>query len=182
MLERPGEKLAIKTDHPSRWRNRAEKAANDLTPQGEDDSKSSWAHAFSDESGFDALLDGTPAVATRLLQALALFLFHAKADESVLRNRVEGISFERNALSDDVIIDDKDEHVVVRFDETHRSLRTATIEARQECLRTIFQKDAFNDWKYTRQQLIPLLQYLLAKECLRLEYVELARKIVEESR
>ena len=169
--------LAIKSDKNHRWTNAAdeEKAARDLEPLDGEDAKSSWSHVLDDHC-FEECFLGEPK-ATRALQALALLIFveHNRPGE---RNKVSGVSLLRSALDASAVSEDRWTHPVTDFDSTHRSIKVNTPEDRRRIVRMILAKNGVQPWRYSREQLLPLLQRLLDKGLVRDAYLPTAHSLI----
>lgn len=169
--------LAIKSDKSHRWTNGSDedKAARDLEPFDGEDAKSSWAHVLDDHC-FEECFQGEPR-ATRALQALALLIFveHKKPGE---RSKIAGVSLLRAALEDSAVSGDRCEHPVASFDSTHRSIMASSEEARREVVRMVFANNGAQPWRYSREQLLPLLQRLLDKGLVTAAYLATARGLL----
>lgn len=169
--------LAIKSDKNRCWTDAAaeEKAARDLEPLDGEDSKSSWAHVLED-SCFEECFRGEPR-ATRALQALAILIFVEHRNPGV-RSQVLGVSLLRSALDDSVVLEDRWTHPVTDFDSTHRSIKANTAEDRHRIVRMILARSGVQAWKYSREQLLPLLDRLLEKGLVRDGYLATAHNLL----
>lgn len=170
------EKLGIRTDTPSRWQSQDLRITKDLRPRQGEPAKSAWAHGWPDSAPFEVVLSGRTA--TGLLQAVALLLF-AHRNKSSIRLELHLVSVHRSALPKGTVIDDAGMHPVPRFDCSHRSIRTEDEEQRRRLVQRISGPEVVHS--YTREQLIPLLEHLVANRRLRAQFEPVARRIIDES-
>lgn len=154
------ERIAIKTDRVEDWKKgKLGPAVKNLTPRPIDNGlKSSWAHRDQDGQLPDIL--SNPAEATCRLQALAMYFFSERHSRA-RRNRVLGVSLRRDAVREDLVIEDSNQHPIPAYCTTHRSLALADEDVCTKVAERILAERAFDDWEYTRDEMAELLEYLL---------------------
>lgn len=176
------ESLAIKSDKTQWWiranQQAEEKAARDLEPFEGEEAKSSWAHVL-DDHYIEACFGAEGPRATRALQALAILIFVEKKRPGE-RSAVSGVSLLRSAINDSVA-DDQWPHPVEKFDVTHRSIKSATDEMRRGIVRVVFENKAVEPWKYSREELLPLLRLLLDRRLVTDEFRDAAEHLLNRS-
>jgi hypothetical protein len=147
-------------------------ATVDLEPRDCDDGlKSSWAHCLDDGAAVQMLVD--TAQAHRKLQALNMWL-HASA--RVTRSAVDVVSLHRDKLPASAVTDDRDKHLIRRFDATHRSL---SLEPAQRA--AIVKTAAWREIRsYSKAELAPLLDELLSAGLVRRELRALAKRLLDD--
>jgi hypothetical protein len=168
----PDEQLAIKTDNPSWYVNRDQRALGpgELTPRHDDEEhKSAWA--YSGEHRSAAVLGQPP---TLRLQAAAMLISSAQTQE---RTRVKGVHAPRLDVRPACVIPDSDEHVLPDYDESHRSLRTRD----EQCRQGIHEGCQFTPWKYSRDMLLVELEAIVASGRMRTQYRAAAERLLARS-
>lgn len=175
------EELAIRTSKPNRWRNRSHKAVDDLKPRQDEDSKSAWAHALRDDASVDALFAALPRpAASRIFQALNLFILAASNPHAPKRNRVKGISLFRTAFPVDSIVEDSGKHLSAAHNGTHRSLHTDDSIRNEVFMRYGEELEGVDPaWKYNAPELVELASELLERGLVSEEYRGEVEQLVE---
>lgn len=198
--------LLIRINRLGSWRDKVPnqaQCAKDLNPRAQEDKKSAWAHSGAApihpnvSLGATAWLSHRVAIlggvtrkalrrlkpmASRELQALALLLFHAKADNAPVASRIWVVSINRSAVDEMLVANEPDTHIIDAYDSTHRGVDTKKDANRSRAIESVLGAGyhrAYEVRDYTVDELKPLLHKLLAGNLLREEYMSVAKTILD---
>ncbi len=178
------ERLAVKaTKGPWKTGNR-DSCRRALAPRQFENKKSAWS--YKQGQPFDPgswVGEACDPAASRELQAVALYIFERFAllgRPAVARSSIEGIGITRTVI-DGSVENDPQEHVVKLFDETHRSLATASESERADVVDAILAQQAFEIWRYTMLEIGEFIRHLLKHNLVREKYVQVAKEVADIS-
>ncbi len=153
------------------WKNKGRwKKAEALNSRLRDD-QSSWAFAAGAEPRQVAAGIEPPWQALHA----ASFLLLASVEKE--RSQVGVVSFPRASLPPHLVIDDKGRHAIASLDRWHRTLDAGDPTGGRDLAGSIAESQVAK--RFTRMQLVSLLQELLDADLIRSELESTARRLIE---
>ena len=170
-VSQAGERLLIGGANKPENANQCEKM---LSPRPNEDAKSSWGYT----QGFaDTDVAQNEIEVSERMHALSVFVNRCNGDGRI-RSSCEGISISRDAV-ETFVSEDMGEHLVPKFDSTHRSIRFPDPQTRRAVTQGLINQKSVKGWRYLRVDLIGLLRELVRLGLVRQELCGCVQRILQ---
>lgn len=162
--------LLVKCDRTSDWKNN--KVDQCLKTISND--QSCWAHLGSPT---DDVAGAAPDYPGTALHALSMFVQQEHVGTQQ-RTKIEGIAFARRVVAN-YVKENSATHLIRGLETSHRDLCFASNDQRCSVVRALVGAAERSSWKFTAQELVPLLRRALDAGLVEDEYLKTARAICE---